>query len=321
MPSRIQRPIDLDAALRGESDALDAKDAVYRLARSGRADAKDRLRQMILDGQTMPIRRRAALGLSLVPDARGALHDVVGTIEDPKVLTGVLLSLARVGTGQDLAVIRKAADRLSGHDADEARFAALLLAHRMHLGFDVVPPIPTPVAREAPSKTKPVAIGSAEEAARAWRRFVPNASLGFIPDPGRSVVVHCARRPMLIIPSIDLTPDAGPRLLKERLVAGATAAYERETGTWHHDLWILSTPSPKGIELQAWTQGGRAMYAGVATVDQGTITFELRTTETSRLALAHVRGRVSGEGITISGTVGDRDPSDARTMASRPRPQ
>jgi hypothetical protein len=321
MPLRILRPIDLDAALRGESETLDAKDAVYSLARSAQPGAKERLSGLIHEGQTMPIRRRAALGLSLVPEARGALREAVATVEAPKVLAGVLLSLARVGLAEDLPVIRAAAARLSGHDADEAHFAVLLLAHRLRLGLDVVPPVRTPVAREVPAKTKAIVPGTAEEAVRAWRRFIPNARLGFEPDPGRCVVLHCARRDMLFIPSVELTPDVGLRLLKERMVLGATAAYERETGTWHHDLWILSTPSPEGAELQAWTQGGRPIYAGPANVTGGAVMFELRATVTSRVALAHVRGRLTNEELTVGGIVGNRGPSDARTIALRPRPQ
>lgn len=104
-------------------------------------------------------------------------------------------------------------------------------------------------------------MGSPEEAARAWSRFLPNASLGFEPDILRCSMIHCARRSVLVIPSTALREGVQP-LLKQCMPVGATAAFERETAAWHHDLWILSTPARDGMELWAWTQSGCPSYAG-----------------------------------------------------------
>ena len=41
----------------------------------------------------------------------------------------------------------------------------------------------------------------------------------------------------------------------------------------------------------------------------------------SGLALAHVRGRLTKDGLTLEGTVGNRDPSDSRMPGFRPRAQ
>jgi hypothetical protein len=315
-----QTPVDLEAALKGQSPALAAKDAVYRLARSAAPDTKERLSGLVREGASAAIRRRAALGLSLVIDARTALLESVG-VDEPSVLAHVLLSLARVGTGEDLKTIRVAAARLSGHDAEQARFAELLLAHRLGLGLDMVPPISTPPARQVPAHTKAVTLGSPQEAMRAWNRFAPNASLGFEPDSRRCAMIHCARRMILFIPSIQLAKEDGRYLLKDRTVVGATAANDRETASWYHDLWILSTPASGGVELQAWTQGGRACYTGQGHVARDGLSFELWTAESSRLALVRIRGRFAKDGLAIDGTVGDRVPSDSRAPRFRPRAQ
>jgi len=318
MPGRT--PIDLEAALKGQSPALAAKDAVYRLARSAVAGGKERLSGLVREGETVAIRRRAALGLSLVVDARTALLESLD-VHEPSVLAHVLLSLARVGAAEDLKAMRTAATRLSGHDSVQARFAELLLAHRLGLGVDVVPPIPTPPASGIPVRMKAVTLGSPQEVARSWSRFVPNASLGFEPDPRRCSMIHCARRSILVIPSIHLSKEDSRRLLEYRALIGATGTYERETASWHHDLWILSTPASGEVELQAWTQGGRACYAGPGHVAGEEIAFEMRTADSSRLALADVRGRFAKHGLTISGTVGDRDASDSHAPALRRRPE
>ena len=155
----------------------------------------------------------------------------------------------------------------------------------------------------------------------AWSRFVPNAHLGFEPDPGRCAVLHCGQRNILLIPSIELATEIGARLRKARVVVGATASYEREAGYWRHDLWIFSTPTPDGVELQAWTQGGLACYTGPGRVSDESLAFELRTTAASRLALVDVRGRLTQDALEVTGTVGDRPPSDARAPELRPRPQ
>jgi hypothetical protein len=134
-------------------------------------------------------------------------------------------------------------------------------------------------------------------------------------------MIHCARRSILVIPSIQLSKEDGRGLLKDRALVGATATYELETASWHHDLWILSTPASGEVELQAWTQGGRACYTGPGHVAGEEIAFELGTADSSRLALAHVRGRFAKHGFTIGGTVGDRDASDSHAPALRRRPE
>ena len=320
MPAGTPGPIDLEAALKGQSAALPAKDAVYRLARSGVAGANERLSGLVREGATVAIRRRAALGLSLVVDARAALLEAL-SVDEPSVLAAVMLSLARVGTFEDLKAIRTPATRMSGHDAEQARFAELLLAHRLGLGLDVVPPIPTPPASQVPVRTQAITPGSPQEAVQAWSRFVPNASLGFEPDSRRCAMIRCGRRSILVVPSIELAQEVG-RLLKNRALVGATAAFEREAASWHHDLWIFSTPAASGgVELQAWTQGGRACYTGPGRVAGEDLTFELVTAARSRLALAHVSGRLTKDSLAIDGIVGDRDPSDSRAPALRPRPE
>lgn len=318
MAGHTPEPIDIEAALRGQSAVLAAKDAVYRLVRSGAPDAGDRLRGLVREGATVAIRRRAALALSLVPEARLALLDALA-VEEPAVLTAVLLSLARVGVAEDLTSMRTAAKRLSGREAEQARFAELLLAHRLHLGPEIVPAMPTPPARELPTRTKPVTSGSAEEIARALAGFVANAHLGFEPDRRRCALIHCARRDILVIPSMERAHGDLQRLLHDRALVGATAAYEREAASWFHDLWIFSTPSKGGVDLQAWTQGGRACYTGPGRLEGDALVFELRTTESSGLALASVRGRFTSDGLEVEGTVGDRDPSDPRGPVLRRR--
>jgi hypothetical protein len=320
MAAQDPRPLEIERALQGASSALAAKDAVYHLARSGLPGAKERLTQLIREEASVATRRRAALGLSLLADARAALLDVMDVTEPP-VLSAVLLSLARVGIAEDVRAIQAAAKRLIGPSAEQARFAELLLAHRLGLSPEVVPPIATPAASESPLRAKQIAPGNAQEAARAWSRFVPNAHLGFEPDPRRCATLHCAQRHILIIPSMALTTEMDATLRQARMVVGATASYEREAAVWHHDLWIFSTPTADGVELQAWTQGGLASYTGTGRATGDVLAFELRTTAASHLALIEVRGRLSAESLDVEGVTGDRPPSDAGAPVPRSRPQ
>ena len=111
------------------------------------------------------------------------------------------------------------------------------------------------------------------------------------------------------------------RLRQSRMVAGATASYEREAGLWRHDLWILSTPSSQGVELQAWTLGGKLAYAGAGRIAGEELTFVLRTVTSSGLALAEITGRLTTDSLIVEGTIGDRAASEARTPSPRQRPQ
>ena len=228
-------PIDLDAALRGQSPALAAKDAVYRLARAASPEAAGRLEALVREGQTLPIRQRAALGLSLASDARAALLPLLA-VDEPRVLAAVLLSLARVGVADDLPAMRAAASRLAEPDAAQARFAELLIAHRLGLGLDVVRPVPTPAAAKPQGRTQAISTGAAQERTTAVARVVLNASLGFEPDMARAEPVQCGRRRLLIMPATGMTGGAIRTFLAARAVIGATAAYEREPGAWYHDL-------------------------------------------------------------------------------------
>jgi len=320
MAKPIPGPFELERALQGQSPALAAKDAVHKLARSGMADAKERLARLVRDEGPVDTRRRAALGLSLIANARTALLELLD-VGEPSILAAVLLSLARVGTAEDAATIRTLARRLTGPLAEQGRFAELLLAHRLGLGLDIVPPIQTPPEREVPVRTSAITSGQPQEAMTAWTRFVANAHLGFEPDKRRCMLIHCARRSILLIPSLELANQIGQRLLAARMIVGATAAYEREAAAWHHDLWILSTPASGGVELQAWTQGGLACYTGSGRVTGEQLAFEVRTTASTRLALARISGRLTKDSLTIEGTVGDRAPSDSPAPVLRRRPE
>jgi hypothetical protein len=319
MAAQEPPPIDLEAALQGRVPALPAKHAVYRLARSGAAGATERLAGLLRQPTAVQIRRRAALGLSLLPDARTTLLEAV-SVDEPTVLAAVLLSLARVGVDADVDTIRSATARLTGRAAEQGRFAELLLAHRLGLGREIVPPIPTPVANEAPTRTSEVTSVSPQSAATAWERFVPNASLGFEPDPYRGVVIQCAGSSVLVLPSAESRGEGVRNLLVERRLIGATATYEREDGSWHHDLWIFSTPMGDAVELQAWTQGGLACYVGPGRVVGNELAFELRTTAGSHLALVSLDGHLTSDSLTIHGSVGDRAPSDAQAPEPRQPP-
>ena len=158
--------------------------------------------------------------------------------------------------------------------------------------------------------------------------MVLNASLGFEPDMARAEPVQCGRRRLLVMPATGMTGGAIRTFLAARAVVGATAAYEREPGAWYHDLWILSTPAADGVVLQAWTQGGRAVYAGTGRIENDAFTFELSATAESRVALVDVRGRLSigaiadrrHAGRSRSVRIAHADPPTALTSALPPGP-
>ncbi len=311
MPTPISGPISLDRALSGENATFAPKDGVYQLARSGLADAQARLVALAREEGPLDIRRRATFALSTMADARSVLLRLVD-VGEPAVLAAVLLALARVGKAEDVKVIRRAAGRLSGHEAEQAQFSELLLAHRVGLGPEVVPPIAIQPERQKPSDARALSAGSPEEARQACDRFVAQAHLGFEPDVQRSALIHCVHNDILFIPATDLHGGKGERVLATRMIAGSTASYEREAGVWRQDLWVFSAPRSAGIELQVWTVGGRACYTGHARVDGEDVTFELVTGAGSSLAIAHVRGRITEDSVVIDGVVGDRPATDAR---------
>ena len=319
MPPAISGPVSLDRAISGQYSDFAPKDAVYQLARSGMAGAEERLVALAREEGPPEIRRRAALALTLMTNARSALLPLL-EVRQPSVLAAVLLALARVAEAEDVKAMRGAAGRLSGHEAEQARFAELLLAHRLGLGPDVVPPIVVEPENQVPRNTRSIVAGNREEAEKAWSRFTPHANLGFEPDGRRSALIHCANRDILFIPSIEFSGANGSHVLAVRMIAGAAASYEREAGLWRHDLWILSGPTRTGIELQVWTLGGRACYTGQARIDGEEVAFELVTGAASSLAIAHVRGRLTEHSLTIEGVVGDRPASYARQAVPRRRP-
>jgi len=319
MPTSISGPISLDRALDGQYSEFAPKDAVYQLARSGMAGAETRLVALAREQGPLPIRRRAALALSLMANPRHALLPLLD-VREPAVLAAVLLALARVAQPEDLEPMRRAAGRLSGHEAEQSRFAVLLLAHRVGFGPEIVPTVVLQPERHLPTDTRSIDAGSRQEAEKAWSRFRPQAALGFEPAGLRSLLIKCPNSDILFIPAQDFHGENGSRAFKERMIAGATASYEREAGVWCHDLWILSIPTSTGIDLQGWTLGGQACYVGQAQVDQGELAFELATAAGSSLAIARIRGRLTNESLTLEGVVGDRPKGYARHAVPRERP-
>jgi hypothetical protein len=317
MPTPTSGSFSLDRAVVGEYSNPSPKDGVYALARSGLPDAAEQLAMLVRDEGRLDLRRRAALALSKFDDAREVLLRLV-EIREPAVLATVLLALARVGEVEDLDVIRRAASGLSGHAAEQAQFAQLLLAYRLGLDSAFVPPIVIRPEIKAPIDARPVSMGSPAKARNACLVFTSHAHLGFEPDLEQSVLIHCGHSDTLLIPSISLR--SAKRLSAARMVLGATASYEREAGVWRHDLWIFSAPANVGIELQAWTLGGRACYTGHGSVVDEVLTFELVTGASSPLAIARLHGQLSKESISIAGVVGDRPASDARRPTPLERP-
>ena len=75
------------------------------------------------------------------------------------------------------------------------------------------------------------------------------------------------------------------------------------------------------MELQAWTLGGKLVYAGSGRLAGEALTFVLRTAAFTGLALAEITGRLTTDSLIVEGTIGDRAPSEARAPTPRQRPQ
>lgn len=283
----------LDDAVRGKVAGLSPQDAVSRLARSKRADRDDILCGLIDHHAVTELRYRAALALSMAPNARKRILERLATAE-PMVRAGLLLSLARVGEPDDLAAMTAASHGLAAHNARRARFATLLLAHRHSLPEAKVP-APAPVNTVLPAKqARRFMVGAPAEAAGAWARFSSAAHLGMIPDPATASVIEGKQCRTLVVlaDSFGAEDVASGR----RAVAGVLGVYDRETGAWNHDSWVLTSNQ----RVDVWTLGGKHIYSGTAGVaSSGLVSFRVATVATTGLAPLVAEGHLRDGRIAL----------------------
>lgn len=302
----------LDDALRGKVAGLDPKDAVSRLARSTRADRGELLAELVDQHPDPVVRYRAALALSLAPDARAQILARLAE-PDPLVRAGLLLSLGRVGEPVDVTAMREASRGLVDQNARRAELAVLLLAHR-HALPEAVVPAPPPANTVLPAEAvRRYTVGEPAEAAAAWRRFTASAALGMTPAPTTATLIEGKQSQALVVLADSFTPqDAASG---RRAVAGLIAIYDRETGAFHHDSWILTGDG----QVDVWSLGGKRLYSGrLETAPDGQVSFQVATVEATGLAPLVAVGHLRDGQLSLVECYSD---PFARRAAARPRPQ
>ncbi len=258
-------------------------------------------------GESRTMRYFAALYLGRI-DTREAVAVLEQNlqIEDELVLGRVLRSLARIGDVESLRRIGEIRPRLHGWIAEEASWAARLLAHRHGVaGHEVPMPGDEAYLELGARASRALAVREATAAEKAALR-----KSGEVEPLGMSIAwdhvhhVQCGRRAMLLA--------LNGRVMERRTggdedgscaLAGIIARRQDYDEAYAVSYFMLTCASLArgGLNLTLWTTNGRLVLAGIASAEGGEVRFAIRGVGDRYGALpADVAGTVAPGRIDLS---------------------
>lgn len=230
--------------------------------------------QAILEDEKQLSRFRSLAAMLLWRLGSRAAQDVLirsAEVRDEQVLSSVLTALGRIGDQRALDAVKKAAGHASGTAAKQARFAALLLEHRLGIKSDLPSPGSGPLEpRDESARPFEVLRASPEETAIGLRSL-QREPFG-IEYASRAHQIRCGQNAWMLLLNREWVSD--PRWLTERnALAGVLASRQEENRTYSVRFVFLTSPAGKGVRGVGFTTLGDPAFAGEASLRESALEF------------------------------------------------
>jgi hypothetical protein len=277
-------PQTLIQAVAGKDASVPRGWAISQVPFAGIPDGAGVLQKILRnEGDNLKARRLAASALWRMntAESRDALLGAASEAGDPRLLSGIVKLLGRVGDQRALATIEKIRDRGQALLSEQAAFAASLIAYRLGLPGHELPapgqfqPLPATDQRRIEFVPPPP-----EEVALLLKSLVEEPyDLAVSGDT--MMQIRCARTTwMLAFTEKFAATDSVAAVQKQKSVAALLASKNTEDGRYSVAFLFFSSPGRGGkhVDLLGHRTTGEQAWAG--TIEQGEkggLRFTLRT--------------------------------------------
>lgn len=262
---------ELSGIIAGRDTRFDRLDAI-RSARVRRSEASIEALGKLLEDEAEPVRLRFAAAVTLarfdVRKIEPVLLEVVRRKGEPRVVRGALRTLGRIGTTRGLNAILELSKSADRNIAEQARFAAILIAYRTRTaGKELAPDTIGIQTLKAPGRSAGKVEVSRFESRIAKRILDQLAEdpISIELDPEAVFDDRCAGVRRLIAFNKAFTgADGAEQLVKAPAVLGLLGAYAEEKDTYSASMTILATPDEGGTGgiLTVHTSHGEIVHMG-----------------------------------------------------------
>lgn len=304
---------ELKRILRGESTPavpVDRARAIRALVRSDRSPEASEVLARVLGNkdESTRVRAIAAHGLGTTPSAEAERVLVRNlSAEDDKVRAEVVTALGRMGSAEALDRLKSAPRPANARVRRQLSLARLLVALRADAGEQEVEEARRLLRAGAGEPVEPgpgVALRTFESTrieapeVRELLGLVDGSTYG-VPLSGEvGFRVPCGRASYVLFLNSQLKPGrfvAGVR--SKGLIAGILAAQDRVTRRVTTRYLVVTSPTPKGLDVLVTRTDGELAFAGEATPEGDGLRLTLRTAG-DRGAPARIEGRLSGSDLS-----------------------
>ncbi len=233
--------------------------------------------QAILEDEKQPSRFRALAATLLWRLGSRAGQDVLvrsASSRDEQVLSAVMTALGRIGDQRALEVVRAAAGYATGTAAKQARFAAMLIEHRLGLAEGDVPATDQTPLEPLDASGRPFEVlrPASEESAIA-RRSLAQEPFG-IEYASRAHQIRCERNVWMLLFNRELASLGNRRLVERKALAGVVASRNEPKRTYSIRFVILTSPAGGDrVRVSGFTTLGDPAFAGDASVRESRVEF------------------------------------------------
>ncbi len=305
-------PDELRAIVAGRAHRLSRREALRRIAGSSLED-REAVLKAVLENRSEHALARGVAAAGLAERATpSALEALMRAAPDAGagVLSGAIPILARTGGVPEHRVLEDLAGRAPGPAADQARFAAALIAYRLRLDAPgLADRRPDMLAVEEPdSRSIDVHRPSAEDAERCQRSLAAERLLVGV-SPENALQLRCGARSLIV--SLDpafLTADGVRSLTTKKALVAVVATLVEDGDRFSASHFVLSDPvRGSQVRFSICRPSGRLALTGQVTVGAD-VSFMLRAVRQPGAVAVAIDGRFGPDELVI-----DRAQAGART--------
>jgi hypothetical protein len=283
-PAEIKR---IREAVAGRDSSIPRREAMQLLLALDIADKHRDFESVLRDEDEDPrFRGLASVNLGRLGSEQAA-HSLIAATDtsEPTVLSLIMRALGRIGGPDALPAIGLVVQRTSGASQRQARFAAVLIAHRFNLpGHAARAPaesdyLPLPQLPAAPARPIGIAAASPAEIETAVAAL-SRQPVGITPSKQQGWTLRCGNFEwMLLVGQEFEAPDALHALVQRRAVPAIVSLKSEEDGAHRPALTVLTVPGsvPGTVDILVHTLAGRVAYASSATFVEGRLRFSIRS--------------------------------------------
>lgn len=281
--------------------------AAMAIVRTSDLSDKEQLFAVVLENEhESPIIRSAAaisLGRIMTPEAEAVL--IRNTrLSDRRVLADVVKALGRIGGSAALVVLETVVQETTGSAAEQARFAAALISHRLGaMGNDLPVPTSEDFLLLPSDHFLPIQISPANEReAELSLRTLKMEPLNIVFAKDSTYQIRCGQSTRMIMLNQDFTGlGAVKKLMEKKAFLGIVATKFEESQMYATSFFLLTSPIKElnRINILIYRSTGALAFGGTAQITENSATFTIHTVSRPGANPVQIEGTFTDGRLTI----------------------